>query len=194
MTALSIRRLSETRTLLEKLCSLAAGMGPRPLKRSMEQTLDQLRLVRLSIFEKPAPVALPVVVAATPAPKAKPPAPAPLVRKPQAPSTDYNPERYVPYKVLWAKAIIRASYDYALWKDSKDLRLRKFAQDAEKWLFEPSTLELSFENICYAFDFPVERIRSRTRKLTKDDVKKLEFRERHGRAELLGEPNDGNDG
>ncbi len=108
-----------------------------------------------------------------------PPAP-PRSRK-IAHSTTYNPERYVPYKVLWAKVIIRAAYDYALWKDSKDLRLKKFAQDAERWLFEPSDIELSFENICSSFDFPIERIRTRTRAMTKDDVKKLEFRERHGR-------------
>lgn len=108
------------------------------------------------------------------------PSPPPPSRKVPA-ANSYNPERYVPYKVLWAKVIIRASYDYALWKDSKDLRLKKFAQDAERWLFEPSDVELSFENICSSFDFPIERIRQRTREMTKDDVKKLEFRERHGR-------------
>lgn len=101
-------------------------------------------------------------------------------------STSYNPERYVPYRVLWAKVIIRAAYDYALWRDSKDLRLKKFAQDAERWIFESSDLELSFESICFAFDFPVERIRQRTRAMTKDDVKKLEFRERHGRTDPGG--------
>lgn len=98
-------------------------------------------------------------------------------------SNTYNPERYVPYKVLWAKVIIRAAYDYALWRDSKDLRLKKFAQDAERWMFESSDAELSFENICSSFDFPIERIRKRTRAMTKDDVKKLEFRERHGRTD-----------
>jgi len=93
----------------------------------------------------------------------------------------FNPERYVPYRLLWAKVIIRAAYDYALWKDSKELRLRKYAQDAERWLFESSSLELGFESICFKFDFPIDKIRERARKLTKDDVKKLEFRERHGR-------------
>lgn len=96
----------------------------------------------------------------------------------------HSPERYVPYRLLWAKVIIRAAYDYALWKDSKDLRLKKFAQDAGKWLFEPSSLELGFESICFKFDFPIEKIRDRARNLSKDDVKKLEFRERHGRDPL----------
>lgn len=119
------------------------------------------------------------------------PAPPARSRKVSA-SLTYNPERYVPYRVLWAKVIIRAAYDYALWKDSKDLRLRKFAQDAERWLFESSDIELSFENICFAFDFPVERIRAKTRALTKADVKKLEFRERQGRVDP-GELTSGND-
>ncbi len=111
-----------------------------------------------------------------------PPAP-PISRKVPA-SSSYHQDRYVPYKVLWAKVIIRAAYDYALWKDSKDMRLRKFATDAERWIFESSTAELSFESICSSFDFPVERIRQRTRAMTKEDVKKLEFRERHGRMDL----------
>lgn len=106
-------------------------------------------------------------------------------------SISYNAERYLPYRVLWAKVIIRATYDYALWKDSPDIRLRTYAQDAERWLFESSDLELSFENICFAFDFPVEKIRQKTRTLTKNDVKKLEFRERQGRGSSLGDT-DGN--
>lgn len=106
-------------------------------------------------------------------------------------NTSYNPERYVPFKVLWAKVIIRAAYDYALWKDSKDIRLRKCAQEAEQWLFESSSLELGFENICFAFDFPIERIRSRTRVLTRDDVKKLEFLERHTKNDIIGDTQDG---
>jgi hypothetical protein len=98
-------------------------------------------------------------------------------------SISYNAERYLPYRILWAKVIIRATYDYALWRDSPDSRLRKFAQEAEKWLFEPSDLELSFENICFAFDFPIEKIRKKTRLLTRHDVKKLEFMDRHGRSD-----------
>lgn len=99
--------------------------------------------------------------------------------------TTFNPERYVPYRLLWVKVIIRAAYDYALWKDSKDLRLRKYAHDAEKWLFEPSTLANSFESICYSFDLDMDGIRRYARALTRDEVKKLEFKERQGRDPLL---------
>lgn len=109
-------------------------------------------------------------------------------------STTYSTELTLPYRILWAKVIVRAAYDYALWKDSSDIRLRRFADDAARWLFESPDpdLELSFENICFAFDFPVEKIRKKTRTLTREDVKKLEFRERQGRSDLLGEIANGN--
>lgn len=106
-------------------------------------------------------------------------------------SVSYNSERYLPYRILWAKVIVRATYDYALWRDSPDPRLKKFAEEAEKWLFEPSDLELSFENICFAFDFPIEKIRQKTRLLTRNDVKKLEFMDRHGRSDS-GDTSGGN--
>jgi hypothetical protein len=121
------------------------------------------------------------------------------VSLPKVQELPYNADRYSPYRLLWVKVIIRAAYDYALWKDSPELRLRKYAQDAERWLFEPSDLELSFESICFKFDLPIEKIREYAKNLTKDEVKKLEFRERHGREPTLTEPveeellEDGND-
>lgn len=188
--------LAEARSRLEGLISLSEITGPQPILDQVQQKLSELGVLRTTVFEEPAPPAF----APIPEPvRIKGPTPVPLTqpvirKRPEAPG--FNPERYVPYRVLWAKVIIRAAYDYALWKDSRDLRLRKFAQDAERWLFESSNLELSFENICFAFDFPVERIRRKTRALTKQDVKKLEFRERHGRIvppELLGDVNGGDD-
>ena len=61
-----------------------------------------------------------------------------------------------PCRVLWVKSIIRAAYDYALWKDASDLKLRKFAMDAAKWLFEPSSLFNGFENLCFFFLLPMK--------------------------------------
>jgi hypothetical protein len=106
------------------------------------------------------------------------------------PARTYRPRRstssgssdpYAPYRLLWVKVIIRAAYDYALWKDSKDLRHRKFAEDARKWLFDPSDLEFGLPNICEIWGFPLEKIRRFARNLTKEEVKKLEFKERQGR-------------
>lgn len=100
-------------------------------------------------------------------------------------SGDFNPERYVPYRLLWAKVIIRAAFDYALWKDSKDVRLRKVAEEAGRWLFEPSTLVNSFETICNMFDLPAALLRGYAKKLTREGVKKIEFRERTSKTDLL---------
>lgn len=97
------------------------------------------------------------------------------------PSTSGGGDRYAPYRLLWVKVIIRAAYDYALWKDSKDLRHRKFAEDARKWLFEPSDLENSLEHLCELWGLPLGKIRHFASNLTKEDVKKLEFKERQGR-------------
>jgi len=97
------------------------------------------------------------------------------------PADTYSLERYVPYRVLWVKVIIRAAYDYALWKDSDDLRLRKFATDAAKWLFEESTLDNGFDSICQLARLPCEKLREWARKLSRDQVRKFEFLERHGR-------------
>ena len=114
--------------------------------------------------------------------------------------TSYLPERYAAYRLLWVKVIIRAAYDYALWRDAKELRLRKFAQDAERWLFGKSYLMNSFETICSVWYLPASKFRDWAKSLTRDQVKKIEFRERSGREFLeavleiaSGDPNtDGN--
>lgn len=203
---MDLLRLSEVRTSLAIIAS--QPMGPIILG-ALHRALDDLRVLRENwvtvpskkpkkkividvdldhpeiapvvhedpILEIPEPI-LPVIL----------PTAAPITQRARSVSTSttYSPELVIPYKVLWAKVIIRATYDYALWKDSPDIRLRRFADDAAKWLFEPSDpdLDLSFENICAAFDFPIEKIRKRTRTLTREDVKKLEFRERERRSEV----------
>lgn len=207
---MSYLALAEIRLNLGALTAQAEPGSRFSLLDALHGTIKDLASLREKLFKKkvPPPPSLtkeeiivmamasvglveettPVLVR-TPEPFEIPNTPARARRIPA--STTYNAERYLPYRILWAKVIIRATYDYALWKDSKDMRLRKFALDAERWLFEPSDLELSFENICFAFDFPVEKIRQRTRALTKQDVKKLEFRERQGRSDMLGDVSGG---
>ncbi len=99
----------------------------------------------------------------------------------KVPSADFHPERYVPYRLLWAKVIIRAAYDWALWKDSKDVRLKNFAKDAYRWLFSESDLMNSFNRVCEVLNVDRAKIRNYALNLTKDQVKKLEFMEREGR-------------
>lgn len=197
----NLQGLAEVRENLLKLVALADVIGTECLVHYVQVHLEELGELRSEISYQEATIDSPpaeTVIRArtesvnvrTPQRFEMPPVPSPSRKVPT--STSYNAERYVPIRVLWAKVIIRAAYDYALWKDSKDMRLRNFAKDAERWLFEPSDFELSFENICSSFDFPMEKIRQKTRSLTKQDVKKLEFRERHGRSDLLGESLSGN--
>lgn len=199
---MNLQRLAEVRNNLQNLASISAVLEGIP--QTVHRALEEFGKLRCDVFprrmargteqitpvvEAPRPPRYQAVEhvvrvqVKTPKPVEIPAAP---TRSRQIPASNaYSPERYVPIRVLWAKVIIRASYDYALWKDSKDLRLKKYAQEAERWMFEPSVHELSFENICFAFDFPTEKIRTRTRALTKNDVKKLEFRERHSRSDIL---------
>jgi hypothetical protein len=109
------------------------------------------------------------------------PVPPPRVYRPRRSTSSGSSDPYAPYRLLWVKVIIRAAYDYALWKDSKDLRHRKFAEDARKWLFDSSDLEFGLSNICEIWGLPLEKIRRFARNLTKEEVKKLEFKERQGR-------------
>ncbi len=46
-------------------------------------------------------------------------------------------ERFEGYKLIWYKVILRAIYDYVLYKDSKNTSLRRLADGASRWLYEP---------------------------------------------------------
>lgn len=186
-------RFAEVREDLKTVASQPLGLL---VFITLQKIMRDLKSLREFWFNpRPELESLTVIAPRPAAPVVK--APEPVIKE-QAPahyrrsvstSTTYNADLTLPYRILWAKVIVRAAYDYALWRSSPDSRLRRFAEDAERWLFDPSdpNLELSFENICFAFDFPVEKIRKKTRTLTREDVKKLEFRERQGRSEMLGE-------
>jgi hypothetical protein len=120
---------------------------------------------------------------------------APLPKVQPAP---YISEKYVPYRVLWVKVIIRAAYDYALWKESKDFKQRKYAMDAERWFFSESSLMNGFVKICEVLKLDPALIRRCVRKLTREQVKKLEFKEREGKdlvaSIVFGHLESGDDG
>lgn len=101
------------------------------------------------------------------------------------PHAPYNPEKFSSVRMLWIKVIVRAAYDYALWKDSKVIGLRKMALDAERWLFEESSLLNSFDTICFYYHLPAKKIRDYARNLTREDVKKLDFLERQREESAL---------
>jgi len=58
--------------------------------------------------------------------------------------------------------------------------MRKFALDAERWLFEPSNLVNGLESMCQAMDIDIELVRGFSRRVTREQVKKMEFLERAG--------------
>lgn len=93
---------------------------------------------------------------------------------------DHNRQRYSPYKTLWMRVFIRAAFDYAQYKTSKDLRSRRLAEDAYRWIFEENHDECSLQNICESFELPLDMLRAWAKRLNKDDVKKMEQLDRKG--------------
>lgn len=87
-------------------------------------------------------------------------------------------DRYVGYRALWMKVIIRAAFDWVSYRDSTKLEVRKIADSSYRWLFEENALFNSFENICQLVDLPPDTIRIWVRGLTKEHVAKIEHLER----------------
>lgn len=87
-------------------------------------------------------------------------------------------ERYAGHKALWMRVIIRAAFDLASYKNDPRIGLRKYADNAQKWLFDKSFLFNSFENVCSMLNLPPEPIRNWACSLTKEEVQKMEHLER----------------
>lgn len=97
----------------------------------------------------------------------------------------HNVDRYVGCRALWMKVIIRAVFDWVSYRDSLRLELRKEAETAYRWLFTPSKLFNSFENVCSFIDLPPDRLRMWAKSLSKEQVAKIEHLEREGRMVAL---------
>ncbi len=114
-------------------------------------------------------------------------------------SSSYSDRRKLPeheaIRLLWIKVILRAAYDWVLYRDSKNNTHKKIASDACRWLFEISketvTIKINnkwlivdssgfntLEKLCDVLDIDVESVRKFATKLTRGDVKKLEFLDR----------------
>jgi hypothetical protein len=66
--------------------------------------------------------------------------------------------------------------------DSDRLLQKKIADNAYIWLFMPSHLFNSFENICMSLDILPEGVRTWVRGLSKDDIEKIEHLDREGKT------------
>lgn len=87
-------------------------------------------------------------------------------------------DRYSGVKSMWLKVIIRAMFDLASYRDSTKLGHKKLANDAYSWMFGENDLFNGFESICKFLDIDPNRVRARAMSMSKEDVSKIEFRER----------------
>jgi hypothetical protein len=94
------------------------------------------------------------------------------------PSSTPSDRRYAGVRALWMKVIIRAVFDWVTYRDSTKIDKLKYAESAHDWLFEKNVLFNSFENVCRHLDIDPIVIRQHARKMTKDDVAKIEHLER----------------
>ncbi len=112
--------------------------------------------------------------------------------------TDLSPRKigeHECFRLLWIKVILRASYDWVLYRDSKSKNLQRIAFDAHRWLFEPirdrkiikikgreiETFREEFNSLyrlCEALDIEIDCVRKFAATLTRDKVRKLEFFDR----------------
>ncbi len=90
-------------------------------------------------------------------------------------------DRYAGIRALWIKVIIRAIFDWVTYRDSLDLKHRKDAEGASAWLFKPSVVFNSFENVCYYVNLNPDDVREHIRMMSKEDAKKIEYLERSDR-------------
>jgi hypothetical protein len=99
-------------------------------------------------------------------------------------------ELYRPIRVLWAQVLKRAVFDYVMLRNSKKLTDRRDYISARRWLFSQ---DMGLIDACHVFGWPLERLRARARTMTRDEVKKMEFRDRNlmdyeeERKELVGQ-------
>jgi len=84
-----------------------------------------------------------------------------------------NGGRYEPVRVLWAAVLQRAIFDYVMLRDSSTSRLD--FRTAERFLFSD---EGGLADICQVLNWPLGAMRSRAKAMTRDDVRKMDFRSR----------------
>lgn len=89
-------------------------------------------------------------------------------------------------KLLMANVLRRAAYDHVLYKRTRKLRDKLTWKDAYIWLFDPSPEEddylMSCNNICRMLDRDIEEIRVSARKMKRQDIKKCDMVDTHGRV------------
>lgn len=89
-------------------------------------------------------------------------------------------DRYAGVRALWLKVIIRAIFDWVCYRESTKIEKRKIAENAHAWLYDPSKLFNSFENICAFLEISPDLVRERAKNMTAEQITKIEHLEREG--------------
>ena len=95
-------------------------------------------------------------------------------------------DRYAGSRILWFRVILRAMFDWVSYKDSQRLMQKKLAESAHNWFFCTSEMFNGFENVCLMLEIDPKKIQQRVLTMSKDEVEKIEFKERR----ILGIPDD----
>jgi hypothetical protein len=85
-------------------------------------------------------------------------------------------------KLLLAAIIRRSAFDIALYKDAKKLANRRIGESAYRWMFsDRDDYYTSFLSLCAILDQDPGVIRRKTLKLRREDIRKFDMVDTHGR-------------
>ncbi len=90
-------------------------------------------------------------------------------------SPSYTAEHYWPIYALWARVLVKAICDYANFREAKTLKGKREFKRVSAWLFGEET---GFLTVCEATGWQPAMIRKRALSMTKDEVRKIEHRDR----------------
>lgn len=91
-------------------------------------------------------------------------------------------ERFESVRVLWVAVVQRAIFDYVTYKDSTTSRLD--FRTAERFLFSDDG---GLVDLCQVMGWPLQTMRRRAKAMTKNEVRKMDFRERTSIPESVKE-------
>lgn len=103
--------------------------------------------------------------------------------------SSYIAEHYWPIKALWARVLVKAICDYAVFRESKTLKGKREFKKVSWWLFSEDT---GFLVVCETVGWSPAAIRHRALNMSKDEVRKIEHRDRDPILLLQGGSINGN--
>lgn len=94
---------------------------------------------------------------------------------PYKPTPSYVAEHFWPYKALWARVLVKAICDYVVFREAKTLKQKREFKKVSHYLFEEDP---GFLIHCAAAGWSPTMVRKRALAMTKDEVRKIEHRDR----------------